>query len=136
MKKHFLISLFILFGLILSACASAPALAGTTWKLVSYGPADNPTPAAPGVETSVTFDKDGKINGSVGCNSFSGDYKVAGGQVKFGAIATTLMACEDTVMQQESGVFAVLTGTVNFKIDGDTLTISTTDGASALTLKT
>jgi heat shock protein HslJ len=130
-----LIALFALFAIILTACAGTPAPAGTTWKLASYGPAGNPTLAAPDVETSVAFGSDGLINGTVGCNSFSGSFKVSGSQVTFDALASTLMACEDALMQQESGVFAVLTGTANFKMDGDTLTISSADGATAVTFK-
>jgi len=137
MKKtpYTLISLFILFGIMLAACASTPSPAGTTWKLVSYGPVDYPVSAVTNVETSVVFSQDGKVSGSVGCNSFSGDYKISGSQVTFESVAATMMACEDSLMQQESNVLNVLTGTVNFKLDGDTLTLATMDGGATLIFK-
>lgn len=137
MKKTtiLLISLLIATGQILSACASneaAVVLSGYTWKLVSYGSLANPTPAVPDVKTGMTFGKDGSLNGNVGCNSFGGDYKVKGDQITFGPIMATLMACPEPLMQQESTVFNVLTGTVNFKIDGELLTIYDASGANAL----
>jgi heat shock protein HslJ len=137
MKKTpmLLMFLFVVFGLMLAACGSAPSLAGTTWKLVSYGSIANPTPAVPDVETSLTFGDDGQINGSMGCNSFFGGYKTKDAQITFDTIGSTMMACDDPRMQQESTVFGLLTGTLNFKMDGDTLTISSSNGASALVFK-
>jgi heat shock protein HslJ len=138
MKKTplFLISLFILAGLTLAACASVDvSLAGTSWKLVSFGPKDSPTPALADAAATLTFDKDGKLNGNGGCNNFFGDYKVSGSQVTFGAVGATMMACVEPIMQQESAVVQVLAGTADAKIDGDTLTIVSSDGASVLVFK-
>jgi heat shock protein HslJ len=137
MKKTplFLISICLLASLILSACASSADLADTTWKLVSYGSASNPTSAVEDVETNLTFGKDGKIGGTVGCNSFSGDFTATDKQLTISPLASTMMACADPLMQQEAGTFFVLTGTVNYAIAGDTLTITSTDGASMLVFK-
>jgi len=137
MKKTpiLLMFLFAVIGLTLAACGSAPSLARTTWKLVSYGSTANPTPAVPDVETSLTFGDDGQISGNIGCNSFFGGYKTKDAQITFDTLGSTMMACEEPRMQQESTVFGLLVGTLNFKIDGDTLTISSTDGASALVFK-
>ena len=131
MKKSLLL-LMLLIGTLLAACAASTSkeLLGD-WKLVSYGSTSNPTPAAPNVETSLTLGSDGKVGGSMGCNSFGGDYKAGKGTITFGAIAATEMACEESLMQQEAAIFSIFSGTTSFKVEGNTLTITSTDGNSA-----
>ena len=131
-----LITLFTLAVLILSACASGGASASPTgeWRLISYGNASNPTPALPNAETSVNFNEDGTFGGNVGCNSFGADYKVNDDQITFGSIMSTMMFCEET-SAQESAVLAILTDkTVSFAINGNELTIKSTDGVSVVML--
>lgn len=128
----FLITFLALTGLLLSACSpseSQATLAGTSWKLVSYGLATNQTPAITGVETTLTFSKDGQVSGSFGCNQFSGNYSLKDGKITFGALATTMMACADPQMIQESTTFKVMTGTVNFEVNGKALTITAADNS-------
>ena len=137
MKKSLLlwINLFAVTALTLTACAgSASASLAGSWKLISYGSKSNPTPAAPDVDTTVTFGPDGKISGSVGCNSFGGDYKVKGDKIVFGQIVSTLMGCPDPIGQQESAVFSVFAGEATFSVDGSTLTITSADGNSVVVL--
>ena len=135
MKKSFMlwITIFVIAGSILTACAgnNSDVLSGN-WKLISYGSLTDPTPAAPNVETSLTFGTDGKLSGSVGCNSFGGDYKVDGNTITFGALASTEMACAEPLMQQESAVFNLLSNSAAFQVDGNTLTITSTDGISVV----
>ncbi len=137
MKKTLfvLIASLVLAGFALSACSggSSASIVGE-WKLVSYGSPSNSTSAVPGVDTSISFGSDGRLNGNVGCNSFGGDYKVADGKITFGSMMTTLMACEDTVGKQESAVLAVFANTASFSLKGDTLTITSADGSSVVTL--
>jgi putative lipoprotein len=135
MKKTtlFVISLLLLAGLTLAACGGAEiSLTGTTWKLVSYGPGDNPTPIQPDTKATVTFGEEGKLSGNGGCNNFFGSYEVKGSKITFGAPGSTLMACIEPVMQQESAMLATLNGTVKFSLDGDTLTITSSDGKTVL----
>jgi heat shock protein HslJ len=135
MKKSItiLVRLLIIAGSMLTACSgnASASLAGT-WKLTSYGSPANLTAAAPNVDASVIFGPDGKVTGNVGCNGFSGDYKVDSNKVAFGSIASTLMACADPIAQQEGVVFNVFTNTASFKIDGNTLTVTSADGKSAV----
>lgn len=140
-------ALFILAGLTITACVSPKkpeALAGTQWKLISYGSIHNPTPAVPEANTSLTFSKNGKLNGTVGCNSFSGDYVVgpATGQnqgsrnrITFGPVASTLMACPDPIMDQESVVFQIFSGTTKFTIESDKLTITSSNEETEVTFE-
>jgi heat shock protein HslJ len=128
-KMHFVMYLPIIAGLLLAACStgtSTPELSDSNWKLAAYGPASNPIPAAEGIETSVKFGADGQISGNMGCNGFSGEYKQAGSQLSFGAMMSTMMACPEPQMSQESISLSILSGTVDFRMEGDKLTI---DGA-------
>ena len=130
--KKLLPVLLVMF--LLTACRGGSSASVTgTWKLVSYGLADKQTPAAEGVDTSIEF-KDGQLNGNVGCNSFGGDYKVNGDQLTFGPIMSTMMACLNQSGDQEQGTLAVLQNTVKFAVSGDTLTITSADGKSAIVL--
>ncbi len=127
-----LILALLALALALAACGSPSAgLAGTTWQLVSYGSADKPTAAAPGVQTSLVFGKDGTVGGTMGCNQFSGSYETKGDQIKFSALASTLMACADPTMSQETASMAILSGAVSYKVDGKTLTLTAGDGSVA-----
>lgn len=137
MKKSLLFwtTLLIIIGSILAACSvtASTSLTGT-WKLISYGSPANPTPAAPNVETSLTFESGGMLGGNVGCNSFGGDYKVEGDAITFSSINSTLMACDEAIMQQEGAVFNVLVDTATFNIDDNTLTVTSADGNSVVVL--
>jgi heat shock protein HslJ len=137
MKKLYvyLISLFVLSGLLLAACSggTANSVVGT-WRLDSYGSPGNTTPAAADVDTSITFTEDGKIEGNVGCNGFGGDYTVDGNTMTFGPIVSTLMFCEGPVGDQETTTLSVLVETVSYTLEGDTLTITSSDGSSVIVL--
>lgn len=138
MKRSLLLwsTLFVIAGLTLAACAGKPSASVVgDWKLISYGSPANPTSAVPNIEATVTFGSDGKLSGNVGCNSFSGDYKVDGSTITFGPVISTMMACADPIMQQESAVLSVFANSATFKIDGKTLTITSSDGSSDVVLE-
>jgi heat shock protein HslJ len=121
-------------ALILAACSGMNSLAGTSWALVSYGDLSSPTAAASGVETSLVFGTDGQVSGSMGCNGFGGDYSVSGDTLTFGSLISTMMACDEPRMTQESAAFAVMNGKTTYNLNGSSLTITSTDGAKVLLL--
>jgi len=130
------LALLFLMIILLTACSgtsSTISLSDTTWKLLSYGAIDNPTPALPKVATSISFNADGNIKGNVGCNGFAGPYKISGNKIELGPLMSTEMYCEGT-MDQEMAVLTPLNGTLTFESDGDILTIYSEDGNSALQL--
>ena len=136
MKKYLLTLLVI--ALTISACAaqnteeqSASVLG--SWKLTAYGPVNDPVPAVEGVEAGLTFNEDGMVTGTSGCNGLGGDYSVEGDQITFGDFVSTLMACEDPIMAQEEAAHRVMTDTATYTIDGDTLTITNNDNVLVLT---
>ena len=85
------------------------------------------TPAVEDAAATLSFGDDGTVTGSGGCNSLGGDYEVKGDEITFGPITSTLMGCEEPRMTQESFVTQVLTGTAQYEIEGDTLTITNND---------
>ncbi len=132
MKKTFLI-VFVL--LVLTACSNASTDITGEWELISYGAVNNPTPAIPNVDTSIEFDSNGQIGGNVGCNGFGGNYELSGDKIAFSGIMSTMMYCEETAAQEQA-VLAVFSDGVKLPIqlNGNTLTIVSTDGASIVNL--
>ena len=130
------VTLFTASGLLLSACASqgTPAsLPGTSWKLVSFGPAGNQTPAASGVDTNLDFGKEGTLNGNLGCNSFSGNYQEINNNIAFSMMISTMMACVGPQMTQEDIGLKIMNGSVRYTIAGSKLTIYAATGDNAIT---
>lgn len=124
MKKY----LFILFilSLAFSACTSgsnSTSIIGT-WKLTAYGPEQSPASAVSDVDANITFNSDGTLSGSGGCNELGGDFTLKGDRITFGAIMSTLMACDGLRMSQEGTVTQVMSETAGFKIESNTLTIN------------
>ena len=131
MKKFYLLIVAV-FALAACAPAASPSLAGE-WGLVSYGSASNPTPADPNIETSIMFDAE-KISGKVGCNQFNGGYTLEESNIVFSQFISTKMACIGNASVQESAVLSVFAGAATFSLNGDTLTITSADGASVIVL--
>lgn len=137
MKKTTLLLIATLIGALLAACTSggaSPASITGEWELVSYGSAASPTAAHSEVETNFSFGEDGQFGGNVGCNGFGAEYEVNGNEITFDAIVSTMMYCE-AVADQESAVLGALSeNPVTFQLDGDTLTLTSADGASVVVL--
>jgi heat shock protein HslJ len=133
----FFVTLFSLLAFTLAACSPQPIandLTGTSWHLVSYGQANQQTPAADGVTTLVQFTLDGQVSGSLGCNQFSGKYSVKGDKITFDQLISTLMACPEPQMSQETAAFQVLSGTVRFELTDNSLVIFDESGQNAIHL--
>jgi heat shock protein HslJ len=104
-------------------------LAGPRWTVetIISGTVASSTPAAK--KAFLSF-KDGKVSGNSGCNGFGGDAKIEGQTIQFGnGPIHTQIACSDDIMKVEKGIFAVLRGTVTYKIEGNQLTLTGPDGA-------
>ena len=119
---------------IFNACSTTNTSLTGEWKLVSYGDAAAPTPALPGVDTSISFEE-GQFGGTVGCNSFGGDYTLSGDQLSIGSVISTMMFCDQT-SAQESAVLAILSDkTMTVSYSGNLLTLSSADGRSVVILE-
>lgn len=74
------------------------------------------------------------MSGHTGCNSISGSVEVGGdGAFAADTFATTLMACEGDVGEQEQRIVAALTNADTWAIKGDTATLSS-QGSAVLVL--
>lgn len=125
--------LLMLAMVIFNACSTAsPSLTGE-WQLVSYGDSAAPTPALPGVDTSISFEE-GHFGGTVGCNSLGGEYTLAGDQLSIGPVISTMMFCEAT-SAQESAVLGILSEQeLKISLTDSQLTLAAADGSSVIIL--
>ncbi len=131
-KQWSLISVCIVALLLLAACGStssgqAEDLTGKFWALSEL---KGEAPLA-GTGISAQFTTDGRVAGSAGCNRYSGAYTVSGKNLTVATpLASTMMMCEQAVMDQESAYLATLGEVKTFAIQGDQLTLSGEDGAA------
>jgi heat shock protein HslJ len=117
---------FALAALTLTACAeeaTPPALIGKGWSAIEIGGAP---PAGPAPTLSIA---DGRVSGSGGCNSYSGEAQVKGASVKFLGVAMTEMACLDAaVMETEQVFMEALNATARAEYSEGELTFLSKDG--------
>lgn len=119
-REHIVIDRLV--GADSSACASAPTLQGTDWKLVELD--GQPTAAAPTPQREVrlTLAADGRrASGFSGCNRFAGSYEQDGAALRFAQLAGTRMACVAPAMELESRVLKMFGATTAYRIDGQGL---------------
>ncbi len=111
-----------------------------TFRVVSFGPAGAEQPPLADTALTVTLDADaGTISGNAGCNTFSGTLNTADGAFAIGPLATTAMACDDDVTEQETAFLAALAGATGFQwaiqpgdvVNGQ-ITYTTADTASGV----
>ena len=144
--KHFLISvmLLLLVSIIISCCCSPDKLLDNTWVLEQYGsensqvnildPSGIVYPAKS--EIILQFKDDNKFNGNDGCNSIFGEYEVNRRcKIKFGSISTTLMMCQENVMNQASSIRDLLKRSVKYKVTATHLKLYTPDGEILIYIK-
>jgi heat shock protein HslJ len=99
------------------------ALEGTAWTLDSIGHDGAVSSVLAGSEVTLRLEE-GVANGSAGCNTFNGDYESSGDTLTFGPLASTKMACEQGVMDQEAQVLAALGEVTSWSVEEDRLTLS------------
>jgi heat shock protein HslJ len=82
-------------------------------------------------DTTVTaiFGADGKLTGNDGCNSYNGTYTIDGDKITIGPLATTRMACEQAVMDQETAYLNALAKAATYTLGKDSLELRDVDGA-------
>ncbi len=94
-------------------------LYNTLWVLVAYGDPTNPTVIQPGLQITVIFTPEDQVSGFAGCNNYSGSYTASSdGTLSFSQLATTRMACEQT-MDVENAYLAALQEPQGFDFSGE-----------------
>ena len=77
----------------------------------------------------VRIAEDGKVKGSLGCNTFGADAAFADSRVTFDQLQATEMACEGVPPAAEETLARTLSdGKLTAEVDGDKLTLTTADG--------
>ncbi|WP_051386437.1 META domain-containing protein [Actinokineospora inagensis] len=123
--------------LILAGCGSSggsnqPATNGPTpvGKTYAYDSAkDKGTPHAlvPGSTVTLTFHDDGRLTANAGCNTIGGTVSLSGGTLQPGALSTTDMACSAGLEQQDQWLTHTLEANPTWRVDGDRLTLTSTE---------
>ena len=136
--KKILFSMGLCAGLmVLAACGSSGAqgggdLTGKVWALTTL----NGQPPVGGGGISAQFTADGKVSGSAGCNRYTGTYTASGSNITFDpSIATTMMACPQPIMDQESAYLKMLGEAKTYSVKGDELTLTGADNTTLATYK-
>ncbi len=118
-------------GVVITAKKAAPvqSLALSDWHVTKMGS----VAIVSGKEPTIRFTKDGRIEGTTGCNRFFGSYVQDGAKVTFSGTGATKMACpQDGLMQQEAAFLAILQGEaeLSFERPGKALSHLTLTGAN------
>ncbi|MBB1503072.1 META domain-containing protein [Propioniciclava sp. MC1683] len=106
--------------------AATGSLDDTRWEASQLGG----SPVLEGSTVTAAFGADGSLAGSGGCNRYRTTYTTADTTIAIeGAVASTMMACDQAVMAQEAAFFTVLADARSFAVTAEELTLS--DGAGA-----
>lgn len=106
-----------------------PALLAATWIAEEI----NGAPSAEKVVSWMKLTAEGRAQGQGGCNSFSGSYKLDGGTLSFGPVASTRRACPETQMSQEDRFFATLGAVKSGRIEDGKLVLTDLEGNALVT---
>lgn len=86
-------------AVLLSACKTVPSDTpspyGVEWQLVELNGHPAPSGAGGKPGTLILVLDDGRASGFAGCNRFSGTFTRSAGQIQFGPLMMTKMACWD-----------------------------------------
>ena len=104
--------------------AGVPGIHGTRWVVGQLGAVRTTGP-----RPSFTFALDKTLNGSGGCNQFSGTYTLNGDRLAIDTGAGTLRACEPRLMKQEASFLKMLGEVASAAVDENgRLTLRTRSG--------
>jgi putative lipoprotein len=99
--------------------ASGVSLAGTEWSVLELERKSADT----NVTSTLIFGADGAVSGNGGCNAFRGDVDIEGTTMKFGQLASTMMACEGAKSAKEALFHAALSQTASYSVQDGELTL-------------
>ena len=105
-------------------------LENTLWTLVAMNGAPQQVGLAP---TTLLFEPGeqpgkGVAGGAAMCNTYRGGYSLDGDALAIEAIAMTMMACPETIMQTEAEYVALLEAAQSYQVVGETLVITSEKG--------
>lgn len=95
----------------------APEFLDMVWTVTSIGG----RPVAGTRPLTLSIAADHRAGGSGGCNNFFTEASIEGDRIGFGPAAATRMACEPTIMDQETAYFAALAAVSSYELDAQGL---------------
>jgi len=116
-----------------SKVASPADSLGTEWRLQAFGLGTDAQPLVSGTTVTLTFNEDGTVSGSAGCNTFNGPYTLNGTTLTIDELAQTRMACDEPILTQETNFINALRSARQTAVDGDLLYIVHDDGILVFT---
>ena len=109
-------------GLLLSV--AAPAMAGDVGSTTTTrSPVGDWRTRTNGVTQTITFTKDGEVFGDAGCNRFTGGYTTNGDSITIGPLASTLMMCQENIMNAEATFLVRIQAAVGYQAKAKVLRI-------------
>jgi heat shock protein HslJ len=122
------IGVLLLASVLLAACGTVGAagnLLDTEWELEELNGRD----ALDDVSVTMRLSDDDELSGSGGCNRYFGTWDTGDGdEITLNASGSTMMACEQPVMDQEQAFFEALAATTTYRLDDDELELFNADG--------
>ena len=108
-----------------------------TWNLFNYNNGKGAIQSVMiGSTTNAVFGSNWKLSGTGGCNQYSADYTTtASNGITITQPISTMMACAEPVMQQETQYLSLLPTAAKFEISGDQLTLFNSGGTKILIYK-
>ncbi len=128
MKMKILVMLLLSSMIGLASCSYGSSIEDTDWVLQSYGEFENLKDVLTDTEITAEFvSSEGTVEGSAGCNSYSGSYEVKDSQLSIpGPIAATEMYCMEPegVMEQERQYLEILQAAKSYSVEDGELQIN------------
>ncbi|AKG20426.1 META domain-containing protein [Calothrix sp. 336/3] len=96
---------------------SKVVLKNSAWELQRWEYQGSRVILVPKTQLSVKF-QDTQVEGSSGCNSFNGSYRLVNNKLSIGTLSSTRMACETDVMNQEFRFLSALKSVRRLRVEG------------------
>lgn len=132
MKRITLVACLLVVSALLAGCAATQnpvdePLVNTYWKLTRLG--DTPVAVVDNRREAhlVLHTENQRVAGSTGCNRLMGRYRLEGQTLRFGQMATTMMACMEGA-ETEQAFLAALERVRAWEVKGPQLTLKDDQG--------
>ncbi|MGH3045095.1 MAG: META domain-containing protein [Gaiellaceae bacterium] len=104
------------------------------WQAIGLLQGDAFTSLLEGTEITASFDEDGALSGSAGCNTYNSTYTTEGGTIEVAEPSSTRMACPEPegVMDQEAAYLAALPTVVGFRVERGVLELLNAEGSAVV----
>jgi len=114
------------------AAGAAGAASDLTGKTLVAKEVTGTYTIVPGSTISITFEN-GSLAARAGCNNMFGQYTVSGNVLNAPQLASTMMACDEALMKQDTWLAAFLASSPTWTYSGGTLTLTNGTDTIALT---